>query len=188
VCDAYSDAPSPVGVEVFYELVVTGMQHAGRLVRHVIGPELQVYASQVDRQFDGVDVGIDVAPPAWTAEALALSRQAATRELAQMRDEMSAEFEGLRQERLARTQRVAEHKMRLNEQLIIRVSETILELEQSEDETRRRILSAQRARVSKARQRNVELAAELERDILAINSEQQSVSMRLVAAGLVVQP
>lgn len=183
-----ADAPSPIGVEAFYELVVTGMQHAGRLVRHVIGPDLQVYASHVDRQFDGSDVDSDVAPPPWTAEALTRSRQAATREMAQMRDEMQAEFEDLRQQRLARAQRVAEHKIRLNEQLIIRVSETISELEQSDDDSRRRILPAQRARVSKARQRNLELEADLERDILAIRSEQQSVSMRLVATGLVVQP
>ncbi len=183
-----ADAPSPVGVEVFYELVVTGMQHAGRLARHVIGPGLEVHASQVDQQFDGADVGSDVAPPTWTAEALTLSQQVATRELDQLRDEMKAEFEDLRQQRLARSQRVAEHKMRLNEQLIIRVTTTISELEESDDETKRRILPAQRARVSKARQRNVELEAELERDILAIKSEQQSVSMRLVAAGLVVQP
>ena len=181
-------APEPLGIEVFYELVVTGMQHAGRFVRHVIAPDLQVYASLVDRQFSDGDVLVDLEPPAWTPAALEASRQAATEELTQLRDAMRAEFEDLRQQRLTRAQRVAEHKIRQNEDLIVRVTETIEELEASDDDMRRRILPAQRARVTRARQRNRELEADLERDILAIRAEQQSVSLRLVAAGLVVQP
>ena len=182
------DAPQPLGVEVFYELVVTGLQHAGRFVRHVIGSDLQVYVSRVERQFSDADALVDVASPAWARDALEASRTAATTELAQLRDEMRAEFEDFRQQRLERVQRVAEYKLRQNEELIARVAEIIEELEASDDDSKRRILPAQRARVTRAQDRNREIEAGLERDILAIRADEQRVSMRLVAAGLVVGP
>lgn len=183
-----ADAPAPIGVEVVYELEVAGSQHAGRLVRHVVDASLSVRSEPVTRQFDGGELTEPVEVPPWTADALSASRRVAQAEMIEMREEMLGNFEDLRAGRLARLERVHDHRVRLLERAIDRRLESIAELEQDEDESRRRILPALNARVAKDRGRIVEFDEQLVRDIAAVRAERQRISFKLLAAGLVKQP
>jgi superfamily II DNA or RNA helicase len=182
------DAPSPLGVEVIYELEVDGGQHSGRMVRHVIGEDLQVRSEHVTQPFVPSGEPRTVEPPGWGAEAVNLSRRTAQLELDALRQGVRDTFEELRAERLVRAARLAEHRKRQNRLLEARLDNQIEGLEVDDDASRRRILPALRARREKARARIAEIEAELEAELARIQSDEPRASLRVVAAGLIAPP
>lgn len=183
-----ADAPLPVGVEVFYEIAVQGLQQQGLFLRHVIGPDLNVVAEEISRPLTMAASPAVPRLPDWAGEAIDRSREAAIRSLDGLRESAATGFEQLRASQLERASRINGHRIRQQQALADRIGGQILDLEQDDDPARRRILPALNARVRKARDRIVELEAELEAERRLIESRRPASSLRVVAAGLVVGP
>lgn len=179
------DAPAPVGVEVVYELTIDGGEHAGAMVRHVVSADLEVRSHRLDQPLSVTGEPEAVAVPEWVGAAIERSRAVAQNELDVMRGQVRDRFEQLREERLVRAVRLAEHRKRSNEHLEQRLAGQIEDLEVDEDASRRRILPALRARREKALGRLSEIDTELEVEVAAIRGSEPRASLRIVAAGLV---
>jgi hypothetical protein len=182
------DAPEPVGVELLYEVVVQGLQQEGQLLRHVIGPDLEVRAERIMRPPTLIECRSAPAVPDWAGQAIDLSREVALRSLDALKEAATEGFEQLRAVQLERATRINSHRKRQQQILVDRLEVQIEELEQDEDPARRRILPALNARLRKARQRIAELESELEEEQERIENRRLASSLRVVAAGLVVRP
>jgi hypothetical protein len=181
-----SDAPQPVGVEVIYEVVVQGLLNEGRLLRHVIGPDLDVHVEELARPFTLEECETPPPVPDWVGEALDRSRESALGSLEALKAGAAEGFEQLRTVQLERATRINAHRVRQQQIVADRVSLQIAELEEDEDVKRRRILPALHARVRKANERIAELESELAEERERIENRRLASSLRVVAAGLVV--
>jgi ERCC4-related helicase len=182
------DAPEPVGVELFYEVVVQGLQQEGQLLRHVIGPDLEVRSELIDHPLFLQPCQSVPAVPEWVGQAIDRSREAALSSLEALKAASTEGFEQLRSVQLERATRINAHRVRQQQNVIDRLELQIADLEQDEDAAKRRILPALNARVRKSRQRVAELESELAEELERIENRRLASSLRVVAAGLVVRP
>ena len=183
-----ADAPEPVGVEVLYEAVVVGLQQEGQLLRHVIGPDLEVRVDQLRRPPTLEECQTPPPVPDWVGEALDRSRESALESLEALKSASNEGFEQLRAMQLERATRINAHKKRQHQNVIDRLTLQIAELEADDDAARRRILPALNAQVRNAQQRIAELESELAEEHGRIEGRRLASSLRVVAAGLVVRP
>lgn len=183
-----SDAPPDGGIEFLYEVAVGGLQHAGRLIRHVIGPSLELAEEVLDRlpAIDDREVTGPVPSMVWVPDAVQRSQAAARKHLDEVSRAAIAELADVREARRNRATRVLSHRRTQLQNSIAQREETIAELEGSVDEERRRILPALHARVEGDRQRIAELEIEHQEELEEIEALEPSVSLRTIAAGLVM--
>jgi hypothetical protein len=176
-----------LAIEVFYEIRVGGLRPSGQIVHHMVGEDLVVRSGDVSSLPPGPSSVLvpDNFPP-WCVAAIQTSREMFAQELAAVRDEARDKNEVVKDEELARAERIFEYRRVRFDKMITDQRALIAELRGSESESRRRILPALEGRLAKVVERFDRLAFEHERDLDAIKSREVSVEAEVLAAGLLV--
>ncbi len=173
-------------IELYYELETTGFRSEGRFVRHRVGPDLHVRSERLAAPPRLGTAPAEIEPPTWTDQAIAASRQQLVRELHSLSDEVVAEHERAKEERIERIRRVYEYRERRLEDRIDSEERFLAELMETGTPEQRRVLPARQGRLRKMREELRALPAQRDAEIRAIEEEQVKPSADALAAAVVV--
>lgn len=177
--------PAGTWVEVVYQFSSHVIVGEGRLVRHLIGSDLEV-RSDVINGLPLDDIPSDVKRPDWTATAVDKSAALFHQEFELYRQAIAQRLSDVRAAKMARQQRVFEsQRFRLESQ--IEAEELwIEEHEVDPSEKEKRVLPARRGRLAKARERLGALRAEHLDLEQRIQEQKLDVRARVLSAAIVV--
>lgn len=174
-------------VEILYEIRIGGLRPTGRIMRHLIGEDLAVHADTVTSLPAGPSsTQPPSSPPPWIEGAIRASRATFSQQLAAVRDEGKEQNDALKDEELARAERIFDYRRIRFDKIILDQQEVIADVQASESESRRRILPALEGRLAKAVERRDRVAFEHDQAVDMIKSRVVSVEAEVLAAGLVV--
>jgi superfamily II DNA or RNA helicase len=178
------DVPPGLWVEVVYETRVRGVRPTGRLVRHLVGPDLEVRSSEL--RSIPADEPLDVEVPSWVAEAVRRSQELFDVEYAEDRAEHARHFEGMRAEQIAAELRLYAYR---RDRLEYQVAQSRLWLEERESgpvsESDRRVLPARKGRLAKDLERLELIRDQHEVAVEALRQQQPSMEAAVAWAALV---
>ena len=168
-----------LSLEVFYEIRVGGLRPAGRIIRHVVGDNLEVRSEDLSGPIQAHGApGTEEQVPAWIAAAVAASRGAFTTTVGEVRRVASKETEEIKSAETLREQRIFEYRRVRLDALVDDQERRIDEVRTSESEKSKRILPALEGRLTKAQERRDRLTAEHEVALREIASHESSVRPR----------
>ena len=172
-------------VEIFYEIRVGSLRPSGQIVHHLVGSDLTVH-SAVLSSLPGAPSPTQPPPGPlpWIGAAIQASRDVFAQQLVAHRDEARERNEAIKEEELARAERIFEYRRIRFEKIIVDQQELIADLQASGSESRRRILPALEGRLAKAVERRDRLAFEHEQAVDTIKSREVSLQAEVLAAGL----
>lgn len=180
-----SDVGTGTWVECVYRVRKAGPRPKAALVRHLVGPDLQVHESEVSAAaLRGVP--LKLACPEWVAEGVEASTAVWQASRQRLYDEYAIAFEQDRTEQEARVRRLARHREARDRDTIEQLQQWLAEKEASASAKDKKIMPANRARLNKARERLSRAQADLERDLTDVASAAPNVTFDLLWAGLVV--
>jgi superfamily II DNA or RNA helicase len=181
------DLDVPVTLEVYYEIRGDGVRAYSTLVRHRVDERLTVGSEHLALMPKLGKAVHDVEVPSWLGAAAAASRREAHQELESARQRMQGADTSVRDQELARANRIADYRRdRLRAQL--NQQQTLVhEKESSGSERDQRILPALRGKVEKLREALERVGFERDREVVAITERRLGISLRVLAAGIVVR-
>lgn len=176
---------SDVAVEIYYQLESIGLRPHGKFLRHRVGHDLVPASEALEavpdmRPCDGVPV------PTWGADAVAASRDRMREEHAEELRRVRAEDEEVKKERVARAERLLDYRRIRLERAISEDQDWLQEHRGSADSDILRVIPAREGKVRKNQERLAALIEEHQGVLSTIESSQRSLTVRIVAAGLVV--
>jgi hypothetical protein len=180
------DVPQGEWVEVYYEIRGEGIRPSGQVIRHLVGPELEVRSEPVTSVPErGVPVD-GYQPPSWLGVAVASSRRRFEADYEALRASIRSENDSSKAEAIARTERIFEYR-RVRLTALIEEQETwIKEKEVSGSDRERRVLPARRGQLAKNRERLAGLELGHETALEEIRRRQPGASATVLAAGVVI--
>jgi ERCC4-related helicase len=180
-----ADVPAGTWVECVYRVRKAGPRPKAALVRHLVGPNLDVQESEISAAaLRGRPV--EVLSPDWVSDAVEASTVAWQASRQRLYDEYARAFEQDRVEQEARVRRLARHREARDRDTIEQLEQWLTEKEGSASAKDKKIMPANRARLTKARERLSRAQADLERDLAAVSLAAPDITFDLLWAGLVV--
>jgi hypothetical protein len=188
--DALSGARAVVGappgwcVEIIYELESEGVHPTGQVVRHLIGPDLDVREErltalpELGREADHPDL-------AWVGGAVEASQALIAQAQDALRQTVREVNETNRREELDRADRIFAYQRERLQGLIAEAEAWVERAEASGSEGDRRVLPARRGRLNRDRERLANLKAEYQAKRDELESREADVTLRAISAGLV---
>lgn len=172
-------------LEIIYEIQAGSRRPSGRIVRHLVGDDLEVSSSAVETILT-LPVGTQADLPSWTGSALDASESLHRQQLEEIRERARVEHERQRQEEIARAERIMDYRKVRFEDRISREAEWIDEARASQDPKRLKVLPAREGKLRKDRERLVELQDAHRREVDDIMARDVVVSGRMLSATLLV--
>jgi SNF2 family DNA or RNA helicase len=179
------DESSELAVELVWQLETTGLQPSGKMIRHVVDQSLTVREEELDA-VPATGEPVDLARPEWAEQAIHRSKERIALTYGEARERARGAAAAIKEERLARAERIHEYRRIRYQRRIDEQSAWITEKEGSGSERDRRILPARRGRLEKERERLRHLEAEYEEQCRVIHEQEPGTSLELLAAGLVI--
>ncbi len=180
------DVPQGEWVEVYYQVRGEGIRPSGQVIRHLVGPDLEVRSGPVTRVPErGIPVS-DYRPPAWLGPAVTASRRRFEADYEAVRVSIRSENESAKAEATARADRIFKYRRVRLAALIEEQEAWIRDKEVSGSDRDRRILPARRGQLVKNRERLAGLDLEHEAALEEIGSRQPGASATVLAAGVVI--
>ena len=172
-------------VELYYQIRGEGSTMTGRVVRHLVGADLQVKSTEVTT-LPPIGEPADIEVPEWALAALQVSRDRFIQDLAESRTRIHIEFEARQKEELARTERIFEYRQHRLRRRIGEDRTWIEERERTGSDRDRRILPARRGKLAKDLERVERLKSEYDDQVADIKTRQPEVTGTIWAAAMVV--
>lgn len=189
-----SDIPSGIYLEVFYELTTQGHPPYGIILRHIVDEGGTVEENRVTSI---PAIGRDAGPveiPAWLPSAATASRTAIQQRYAAELTKANQQNKEWKRQEMARAKRIFDYsKMRLEQrlkQLIQQQKRWSEKVERESTKGQRRVLAARKDRWIKEEARDKArlegLRSEYANQRTEINSKHHGLSIKVLAAGLVI--
>ncbi len=172
-------------LEVYYQLEAMGLRPSGRFIRHLVGVDLTVTSADVTSPPE-LGREVKLAVPSWVAAAVRASWLLFEKEHASERENLRFVDEGVKEEEVARADRVFEYQNVRLAALIDESREWIEQVERSGTPGQQRVLPARKGKLRKDEERLADLKARHEASLERIRTRRPGVSSTVVAAGLVV--
>jgi superfamily II DNA or RNA helicase len=179
-------APPGVAVEVFYELVVGGLQPKGRMIRHLVTQGGEVSSEDIQHVPPSGEPVYDVVLPDWVGNAVRSSRLEFEKVQALEREEARRSHDAVKAAEQERAGRVYEYRRARLQRIIEDQRAWIAEKEKSGSERDRKVLPARKGGLRKNEERLADLGASYERQLFDIQAKKPAVSGHVLAAGLVI--
>ena len=181
------DASPGVTIEIIYEHESRRPFHAGQMVRHLIGQDLQVHSEIIKTMpAMGQACNSEVDVPEWLHRALEISQQRAMEETKQFQEKTYNEGLPERREMENRYRRIFAHQCKQLKARIERERAWIDEKTQNGTDDEKKILPARRAKLRLMEQKLQNLTLKLEQEIEELNRP-ADISQTVVSAGLVIR-
>jgi hypothetical protein len=180
------EGTAELAVEVFYEIRIEGLRPSGKVLRHVVGEDLRVHSEEVTSlPATSASAPRLPDPPDWGGAAVKASRGLFTRQVSALNKEAREQTEAIKEEELARAERIFEYRRVRLDRIATDQQEVIEGVRASTSESKRRILPALEGRLAKAIERRDSLASEHEQTRDAIMAREPLVEAEVMAAGWV---
>jgi hypothetical protein len=174
-----------MAIEVWYEIRAESLKPTGRIIRHLVGPDLQV-RSEDSKSLPQAGTPDQVGIPGWVSGALASSKRQFEKEHAEERERVTAAEESVKQAELQRADRIFVYRQVRLTTMIATEAEWIAEKERVGTDRERKILPARRGKLAKDKERLAQLTAEYESQVQAIKARKAGTKAIVLAAGIVV--
>jgi len=173
-------------LEMFYALKGNGQARYGRLIHHLIDPDLGLRETQVTKMPDLGEECVRGELPPWFEDALDVSKARIAAYRHRARQDVKANDQEWRNEEKHRTERIHRYRKVRLQQRIAEESAWISEKENTGTPREKRVLPARRGMLEKNRRRLRGLEEERRRVMRAIESTRSDVSVQMLAAAVVV--
>lgn len=171
-------------LELVYQLRAETIPPQGHVIRHLVGPTLEVRSEELTGTPARHRPG-HAEPPSWIADAVAASREKYQNELADLRSRVQSEAADRQDERLARAQRIFDYRRDRLARLIDE-QERWLQAADRSSERIRKVLPAREGKLKTDRDRLDRLESEFEADLAQIRNERPAVAGELWFVALLV--
>jgi hypothetical protein len=165
-------------IEVVYELQASTQPPRAELVRHVIGPDLEVRDGSIT-SLPAVSRGADVAVPSWATEAIEASEVHHRHELQVLRESSLAEHDESKRAAAERAVRIFEYRRVRLSKRIRDESDWIEAAKASADPKKAKILPAREGKLRKQMDSLRELQDAHEHELALIENRQIAVSSKV---------
>ncbi len=176
--------PSPQ-LEIVYEFHSDGRNPRGEVIKHVIGPELEVVETRL-RTMPVLGEPAQLECPGWLGDAAKASQERMRDQFVAFREKVRLADEALRAEDLKRNERITSYR---RQRFVDRIEELrvwIANVEQSGTEGQRKILPARRGRLAKDQERLDRIDDESGREHQKILNQASTPASTTWSAALVV--
>lgn len=181
------NVPSGVHVEVIYQLESNGLVPKGKLVRHLVDEGGKILEEEINAM-PSLGHSCSIRAPGWVNDALEISELRVRGTQNRLRSEVELDLSNQRSVALEREQRLFEYQQSFLERSIRDKEEWIQEAEKHGASNQKRILPAQRGKLSKLREKQGLLELMHNEKVETIRSQSVDVTRKVIAVGLVVGP
>jgi hypothetical protein len=178
--------PPGVWIEILYLLVTQGVTPSGQLVRHLVNQDLEVRSEVLTKVPELGEPSYETSAPSWGKEAIRSSRLEFEKLQSLQREAAERENEAIKQQELARAQRVHDYRRDRLTRVIEEQKAWIAEKEMFGSERDRRVLPARKGGLRKNEERLGRLNANYGQQVHEISRRAAGVSAQVLAAGVVI--
>ena len=178
------DCPPGTWVEIVYETRSDVGECRGALVRHLVGPDLDVTSSRLVQMPDDLPAKVEV--PTWAADAVARSQACFEREFGDIRAGYLQEFEDVRAAMLNRASRLYDYRRDRLQLQVGQAKEWLAEREIQATDKDRKILPARRGKLQKDLARLASLLEDYQQEQESIRERTPNVDGAVAWASVVV--